>query len=209
GLSLTFTAGNKLTIVGSLATTVAAGKETITASQSGDANYNAAAPVSISFCITPPKPVITVVTPSPSTFQLTSSAQSGNQWYRDGTAINGATEKTISAIESGIYTVVATTDGCSSIPSEEKVILITGLESRNAEIRAYPNPVEDELVFELTGSLRSIPSTVKLYDMNGKQVESANGTGKIQLNTAFYAPGNYLVVIESGNQITSGRILKN
>lgn len=199
---------NKVSIAGKTVTILAAGKETITASQAGNPNYNAATPVAISFCINPPKPIISVATPTPSTFVLTSSVSTGNQWYRDGAAISGADGNTITAVESGSYTLIVTTDGCSSVASDAKVILITGLESRNSEVKAYPNPVDNELVIEFTGSLRQIPSMVKLFNVSGKQIESAHGTGKIQLNTAGYAPGNYLVVIESGNQITSGRILK-
>jgi|GEM_PF-416546 len=48
---------------------------------------------------------------------LTSSSATGNQWYLEGTAISGATNQTVSADNPGHYTVVVTTNGCSSASS--------------------------------------------------------------------------------------------
>lgn len=51
---------------------------------------------------------------------LTSSANSGNQWYKNGNAINGANAKVYSATDSGSYYVITTTGGCSSNESLTK-----------------------------------------------------------------------------------------
>jgi hypothetical protein len=45
---------------------------------------------------------------------LTSSATTGNQWYRNGTLIASATARTYSATTAGSYTVIATSNGCPS-----------------------------------------------------------------------------------------------
>ncbi len=45
---------------------------------------------------------------------LTSSAATGNQWYKDSIAIGGATNQTYNATASGIYTVAVTTCGSTS-----------------------------------------------------------------------------------------------
>ncbi len=55
---------------------------------------------------------------------LTSSATTGNQWYKNGNAIAGATAKTYNAVDSGSYTVIATTGGCSSTESMAKTYAI-------------------------------------------------------------------------------------
>lgn len=56
---------------------------------------------------------------------LTSSSTSGNQWYRNGIAINGETNPTFTAIESGNYTVIVTnTEGCSSVASIGKAVTV-------------------------------------------------------------------------------------
>lgn len=51
---------------------------------------------------------------------LTSSVNSGNQWYKNGNAINGANAKVYSATDSGSYSVITTTGGCSSNESLTK-----------------------------------------------------------------------------------------
>lgn len=48
---------------------------------------------------------------------LTSSSATGNQWYKGGAVISGATGQTYNATTSGIYTVVVTSNGCHSTPS--------------------------------------------------------------------------------------------
>ena len=70
----------------------------------------------------PPTPSIPTISAGSSTtfclggsVVLTSSATSGNQWYLNGSAINGATSQTYTADQSGMYTVIVTnTYGCSS-----------------------------------------------------------------------------------------------
>ena len=71
-----------------------------------------------------PAPTPTISAGGPTTFcqggsvTLTSSVSTGNQWYRNNTAIGGATSSTYSATLSGNYTVVVTdVSGCSGAPS--------------------------------------------------------------------------------------------
>ena len=55
---------------------------------------------------------------------LTSSASSGNQWFRDGAIITGATNATYTAIQSGNYTVkVTNASGCEIISTITNVIV--------------------------------------------------------------------------------------
>lgn len=48
---------------------------------------------------------------------LTSSASAGNQWYKDGGIISGATNTTYTATSGGVYTVTSTVNGCLSAAS--------------------------------------------------------------------------------------------
>jgi Carboxypeptidase regulatory-like domain/IPT/TIG domain/Dockerin type I domain len=48
---------------------------------------------------------------------LTSSAATGNQWYRNGVLLDGFTQQTYVAGVAGDYTVTATSSGCTSSPS--------------------------------------------------------------------------------------------
>jgi poly(3-hydroxybutyrate) depolymerase len=69
--------------------------------------------------------------------QLTSSAASGNQWYRNGQLINGATGQTYTATQSGNYTVRV--GNCESEPVN---VVITDVH-RAADthiFKVFPNP---------------------------------------------------------------------
>lgn len=50
---------------------------------------------------------------------LISSAENGNQWYKNGYPIDDATEKQYTATETGMYYVTASNGRCESNPSEE------------------------------------------------------------------------------------------
>jgi gliding motility-associated-like protein/uncharacterized repeat protein (TIGR01451 family) len=74
--------------------------------------------VTVSNAVVPQAPVVTASGLSfcvGSGVSLTSSASAGNQWYRDGVAIAGATGNTLSVTTSGTYTVqVTNSSGCIS-----------------------------------------------------------------------------------------------
>lgn len=63
----------------------------------------------------PDAPTITITGVS----TLISSAERGNQWYKDGFPIDGAIEQTYTATESGLYSVTASNGQCESEPSME------------------------------------------------------------------------------------------
>lgn len=67
-------------------------------------------------------PVVTVAgdtTVCEGTFvTLSSSVAVGNQWYKDGNLITGATGQSLDAYYGGVYTVVNMQGGCMSLPSD-------------------------------------------------------------------------------------------
>jgi len=69
-------------------------------------------------------PVTTANTGTQLTANYTGSEQVSCQWYRDGTAIGGATSKTYTPYESGSYTVIVSLQGYNSKISA--VVTVTG-----------------------------------------------------------------------------------
>ena len=65
-----------------------------------------------------------------SSVELGSSATTGNQWHKDGTAISGATSQTYSATTSGVYTVVVTTSGCDSPASYATTVTVNTIPTK-------------------------------------------------------------------------------
>ena len=80
-------------------------------------------------CITPAVPVISPA--GPITFctggsaVLSSSATSGNQWYRDNAIISGATGTSYTALVAGSYTVTASSGTCVSAQSAAVTVAVS------------------------------------------------------------------------------------
>jgi len=58
---------------------------------------------------------------------LTSSAASGNQWYKDAVLITGATSTTLAVTTAGVYTVTATSGSCTSAASAGTTVTVNAL----------------------------------------------------------------------------------
>ncbi len=111
---------------------VAQNKQQVYAKQNGTyrvANFNGTCEVSSSINISvDAKPITPIVTSNITglafctggSATLTSSANSGNQWYKNGNLIGGANVKIYNATDSGSYSVKTTTGGCSSNESLAK-----------------------------------------------------------------------------------------
>ena len=78
-----------------------------------------------------PKPIISSINNNRnlcegSNIQLSSNVQNGNQWYLNGTMINGATNKDYLATKDGTYTLIQTINTCKSPNSDEfKINLVS------------------------------------------------------------------------------------
>lgn len=111
-----------------------------------------------------PRPVITVVGT-----RLESSASVGNQWYRDGVAIAGATNRELTPTLPGQYTVQVAAQGCLSAMSDPYSHVVSALSDPvlEAALAVYPNPVSDELYVQNREGRRL---QVRLYDGAGRLV---------------------------------------
>ncbi len=89
---------------------------------------NVSSIILISYSPIPPTPTITAGTITTfctgGSVTLTSNAASGNQWYKDGVAINGSTATTYIANASGSYTTKISLNGCSSAASNAIVVTV-------------------------------------------------------------------------------------
>ncbi len=190
GLPVTFssTDAGKVSVNGTTVTITGPGSATITASQTGDINYSAAAPVSRTLCIFPLAPTV-AITDSPS-LALNSSATTGNQWYLNGQAISGATGKTFVVTSSGVYAAKVIVDGCVGPLSASVNLIITGDETGwanggdGADIQLYPNPVKDEVRYILSDRL-SRATEVTVINGMGQVVMSvpAKRSGSIDMGS--------------------------
>jgi hypothetical protein len=114
--------------------------------------------------------VVPVITVNTATF--TSSANTGNQWHRDGNPIAGATNPTYTAIQSGTYKTVVTDDfGCST-SSNEISVTVTGIPNIDpAEIglKVMPNPNDGKFGLQFKVNTRA-DLVISMYNAVGQEV---------------------------------------
>lgn len=202
------TTSDKVSIEGSQVTLLKAGSVAIKANQAGNANYTAATSVEQTFCINPDKPSI-IVNPSIAT-SLSSTNPEGNQWFKDGTAITGATNVIYSVTTAGSYTVQTSIDGCKSIMSDASVVEITGLEDQlDNVISIFPNPATDEIFIKLDQSASST-AAVDVIDMLGRTIESRHVRFGVQerFDLVRLRKGVYLFKIEADGVVVTRKFVR-
>lgn len=197
---------DKVNISGAAFTMIKPGRVSIDAL--GDSPYYKPDKVTRSFCIIPLKPTIAITgegTPNPT---LTSSAATGNQWYLNGEAIEGAAAATLNVTNHGTYTVRTTADDCPSELSDGRTILITGLVDEKSDLLVYPNPVQDNVrvVMEGVGTIHSL----QLADLSGRTfnvVYQIDGN-QANINASSLPKGIYVLRVNIGKNTRTIKILK-
>lgn len=119
---------------------------------------------------------------------LTSSSATGNQWYKGGALISGATGQIYNATTSGIYTVVVTSNGCPSTPS--------------AGITVTVNPTPGSPTVNITGASCSTAGSATVSNYNSIYTYTFSPTGP-GVGTGGAISGmvtgtNYTVTAKSG-----------
>jgi glucose/arabinose dehydrogenase len=202
------TTSNTITLTNGVVGIVAAGRATVTASQAGNSNYNAADLVSQSFCINPAKPSIVLSnlnTPSP---LLTSSAPGGNQWYLDGTAIAGATSATYDVTKTGLYQVRVMVDGCTGEFSDEQPVVITGIETALLLVEVYPNPVTDGVLSISFGEMRG-KKQVTIFTLMGESLDTKyTESSSMAMDVANLTAGIYLAKVIADGAVYTKKFKK-
>jgi N-acetylneuraminic acid mutarotase len=157
-------------------------------------------PVSVTANSLPPIPTITA-----SVNTLTSSSASGNQWYFKGGKINGATNRTYTATQSGNYSVeVTNVNNCSSI-SPIFNFTLTGINDnfQTVNISVYPNP-SNGLVFLNLGDV-SI-SEIKVFNSLGEIIYQSNKKVS-SINLSNNPKGVYFLLLTDKGQTFGKKII--
>ena len=124
---------------------------------------------------------------------LFSSAQSGNQWYRNSELLSGQTLPYFIAHQSGNYQVRTTDEnGCSSAISATFPYVYTGIAESISKLAFYPNPTNG-LVY-LDGQFASEENLYAIiYDSKGMIVQKTEFSNFLDLTTL--PNGLYIVSI--------------
>ena len=158
----------------------------------------------------PSAPVISL-----SGYALTSSAILGNQWYKDGEMLPGATEQTYNVTATGTYWAVVTINGCSSDTSNNIYVLYIGLDElvKIQKVEVYPNPNNGRFTLSMTTSAREVFDLrilnnlgVPVYERKGLEVD---GTLEEVINLNNIPNGVYSVVINTLNKQIIRKVVIN
>lgn len=151
--------------------------------------------VAVTALTTPATPLITKVGDV-----LYSSSSEGNQWYLNGTPIEGATADSLVLTATGDYTVEVTNEetSCSALSAVSSVISL-GIKNTIQEISAklYPNPSKGEFLIEINSTI-SGNYALELINTTGQVIKSwtvdiAKGNQQIPVRLAGYANGVYYI----------------
>ncbi len=143
----------------------------------------------------PPTPVITV-----NGNELFSSGCCGNQWYKEGVAIPGATGQVYAPVETAHYFDIVTVNGCASDTSNTIYFLMEGIgEGDHGGISLYPNPARGSFTILTAGKQLSV-SGIRIMAMTGERVakftfrphSSLHG---LKVDVSGLAPGIFLLEI--------------
>ncbi len=150
-----------------------------------------------------PIPATPVITQNGDT--LTSSANTGNQWYLDGVIIPGATGKQHIAVYTGYYTVVVTLNGCSSAISNSILVLPVSLSGVviNHSLDIYPNPGNGQFTVKAE-SARAEEFSIEITNSLGvllwkREKVLINGTYSTNIDLKGSPSGVYTVALRSKN----------
>ncbi|WP_129748213.1 MBG domain-containing protein, partial [Flavobacterium anhuiense] len=199
GLPVSYTIANAAlgTISGSTLNITGSGNSTITATQIGDQNHNAATAVVKPIEISQSGLVIQQWA-NVLFFDNKSNNYVAWQWYKNGAAISGATRQYYSEIQplNGTYHVIAKDKNGNSIkscPIETTGTVFT------KKIKIYPNPVKPNAEFTLECDFSESQlngSEVVIYDIAGKLVQTISN---VKPKNQIIAPSQtalYIVVLK-------------
>ena len=156
---------------------------------------------------TPPVPVITQLG-----YTLTSSPASFYQWQFNAYDIPGATNQSVTAVQTGYYTVIIIDqNGCYN--STTIFVLVTGVDevADEAGISIYPNPSSGSFMVEWSRLNRDglMAGEVSIDIMNtlGQIIFSSAESRSIGNSTSFkkeiditrFADGVYYIMLQSEN----------
>ncbi|WP_416864112.1 MAG: Ig-like domain-containing protein [Imperialibacter sp.] len=208
GLPVSYTVTGSATISGSTATITGAGSVTITASQTGDDSFNAAANVTQSF----------IVNKATATITLSDLEQEADGAPKMPTAVtdpaglevvftfNG---EAIIPVAAGSYTVVATISdtnyqGIAEAVFELTEAVETGVDDELSQVLVYPNPFTEAIKIEGKNL-----SAIRLHNLNGQLMLERAATDKIELTIPDLVPGVYLLyLVDEEGRSTVKRMVK-
>lgn len=148
----------------------------------------------------PEAPTITVSGKS----TLISSAERGNQWYKDGVPINDATEQQYTATETGLYSVTASNGTCESETSEEVFVNLATVSELTIPLSQGWNwissNIDDSEASEPDKFFSSVIDNIRNVRSDNGELVATDGI--LSGNITAITPATYKVRMSTNSQLT-------
>jgi CubicO group peptidase (beta-lactamase class C family) len=140
--------------------------------------------------------------------KLRSSYTHGNQWYLNGSLLEGETGQYLTPPENGIYSVKYTNeDGCE-VFSGDYSYMITNIHVINdtPDLIIFPNPASN--ILNIT-SASATTLTVQILDLSGREMINKKISGNTGLDISGLSPQVYIIrITDDKSYIMNFRFLK-
>ncbi|MEJ5993334.1 S8 family serine peptidase [Pedobacter sp. Du54] len=142
---------------------------------------------------------------------LSSSAQTGNQWYLDGKIIIGATSNTFTPLKNGKYSVeVLNASSCLMQSSEFDVTSVKTKDAIGIDLKAYPVPTRSDVTVSFAVAQKANVK-IQISNLLGQVVfteEKANfsGTYTNKINLNAFSGGIYVLNVSVGSKVYTRKI---
>jgi photosystem II stability/assembly factor-like uncharacterized protein len=156
---------------------------------------------------TPPPPFISL-----SGDTLSSDTPIGNQWYKNGIIIEGATQNTYKVLSQGTYYSTVTLDDCQSEPSNSIAAGPLGIENTN-DLGFELYPIPNNGLFNIRMNLPSSEQiTLQVFDNLGmlrfeSKFNASNLLASKQLDLRPIESGIYIFKLFAGTRINVRKVL--
>jgi hypothetical protein len=159
------------------------------------------------------RPAAAVITVNGTSDTLFSSVATGNQWFRNGAAITGATNQSLAITQNGSYQVVVTDgNGCASDSSNALNILNVSVAGQTfGYFNLYPNPTTGKAWLQV-----ELPAfeevKVEVTSSTGQRIHlewlpATTGSLQHELLLPDLASGIYLVRVQQGAYVGVKRLM--
>ncbi len=203
--------GKRITLTGT------AGRVRLNAFQDGNTNYYAIAKAD-SFCVNPLKPTISVVKKTDANgdyWEYTSSAATGNVWYRDGAILESLRGFQVVQIVSGskFNVQVVTAGGCASALSDPRqdAALSKPLATDpdlTANVTVSPNPSSNKIEIITPKNIKIELATMS--SLSGSQIIEKQGdkSNMMTIDIRNLSQGMYLLQIKTNEGVIGKKVVK-
>lgn len=134
-----------------------------------------------------------------------------NFFHDDFDVPNEASSGAVAMLKLYNYTMDSTTIQNNYDDLAGNIFFIGERRKINTTIQSYPNPASNRINLDLSNFTKNEPVNIRLVNTYGQTIFQTETTGfrqdKINLNVSDVQPGLYVLMVESGSQRASGKVI--